>query len=344
MWEMLINMWVVTGDMSPMPLPLIRLDTNENPYGASPKAILAYLRHAGKLNKYPDYEGYKSILASRLGLDPENVLPAPGSDRGLQVLLQYLSKNYERVVIPSPSFLMYTRFSRLCFEKVERVACWLGRGWDSVLSRSGRDAVLLMGSPNNPTGEVVEESLVKRLLQEFGMVVLDEAYYEYCGVSMVTMLRDFENLVVVRTFSKAYGLAGLRSGYLVGCQRVVKGVAEYTGPFDVPAPAVEASKAALQDDDWLKMVVGATISNRARMLKELNRVDGVIAYDSKANYVLVKLENAESVFEKLLANRIVVRLVTPEWGGTGESFLRVTVGALREVCLFTCALKSVLQN
>lgn len=344
MWERLINMWVPSRNRFPMSFPLIRLDTNENPYGASPKAILAYLRCAGKLNRYPDYEEYKSVLSSRLGLSPENVLPAPGSDRGLQVLLQYLSKSYERVVIPSPTFLMYTRFSSLCFERVERVACWLGRDWDSVLSLSGKDAVLLIGSPNNPTGEVVGESLVKRLLQEFGMVVLDEAYYEYYGVSMVPLLRDFENLVLVRTFSKAYGLASLRSGYLVGSKRVLKEVAEYTGPFDVPAPAVEASKAALQDEGWLRMVVDATLSNRTRMLRELNSIEGVGAYDSNANYVLVRVGDAKSVFEKLLEKRIVVRLVTPEWGGTGESFLRVTVGSWREVSLFICALRNVLQN
>lgn len=327
-----------------MQFPLIRLDTNENPYGASPKAVLAYLRCSKRLNRYPDYEEYRSVISSHLGLVPESILPAPGSDRALQVLLQYLSKSYERVVIPSPSFLMYTKFSRLCFKKVERVVCWLGRDWDSVLKHSGRDAVLLAGSPNNPTGEVIDESLVKRLLQEFGMVVLDEAYYEYCGVSMVPMLNDFENLVVVRTFSKAYGLASLRSGYLVGSQRIVKEVGEYTGPFDIPAPAVEASKAALQDSEWLKMVVEKTIANRVLMIEELNNIDGVEAYDSKANYVLVRVKDAKSVFEKLVSNRILVRLVTPEWGGTEESFLRVTVGTLREVGLFTCALKNALQN
>ncbi|MCS7138486.1 MAG: aminotransferase class I/II-fold pyridoxal phosphate-dependent enzyme [Crenarchaeota archaeon] len=327
-----------------MTFPLIRLDTNENPYGASPKAMIAYLRYAGKMNRYPDYEEYKSFLSSRIGLESENILPVPGSDRGLQILLQYLAKRYERVVIPSPSFLMYTKFSRLCFRNVEHIACWLGRDWDGVLSRSGTDAVLLLGSPNNPTGEVIKEGLVKRLLNEFGIVVVDEAYYEYYGVSMIPLLRDFENIVVVRTFSKAYGLAGLRSGYLVGSRRLIKEVNEYTGPFDIPAPAVEASKAALQDEDWLKTVVEKTIANRTLLLRDLKSMDGVYAYDSKANYVLIRVNDAKSVFEKLLSNRIIVRLVTPEWGGTEESFLRVTVGALREVNLFTCALRNALRN
>ncbi|MBO3769718.1 MAG: aminotransferase class I/II-fold pyridoxal phosphate-dependent enzyme [Thermoproteota archaeon] len=331
-------------DIVPMTFPLIRLDTNENPYGASPKAIIAYWKYAKTVNRYPNYEEYKNLLSSHLGLEPDNVLPVPGSDRGLQVLLQYLSKYYERVVIPSPSFLMYTRFSRLCFKKVEHVPCWLGRDWSSVLNRSGSDAVLLMGSPNNPTGEVVDENLVKRLLEEFGIVVVDEAYYEYYGVSMVPLVRDFENIVIVRTFSKAYGLAGLRSGYLVGSRRIVGEVTGYTGPFDIPAPAVEASKAALQDVDWLRMVVEKTNANKALLIKDLNSMDGVYAYDSKANYVLVRVGDAKSIFEKLLANRILVRLVTPEWGGTEESFLRVTVGALREVNLFTCALRNALRN
>ncbi|MEM3712874.1 MAG: aminotransferase class I/II-fold pyridoxal phosphate-dependent enzyme [Thermoproteota archaeon] len=327
-----------------MTFPLIRLDTNENPYGASPKAMMAYFKYAGRVNRYPAYEEYKNILSSHMGLEPESILPVPGSDRGLQVLLQYLSKKYERVVLPSPSFLMYTKFSKLCFKKMERIACWLGRDWDNVLSHSDDDAVLLMGSPNNPTGEVVDEGLVQRLLKEFGMVVLDEAYYEYYGISMAPLLKDFENLVIVRTFSKAYGLAGLRSGYLVGSQRIVREVVEYTGPFDIPAPAVEASKAALQDEDWLRMVVEKTKANKDILLKYLSSMDGVYTYDSKANYVLLRVKDAKSVFEKLLANRILVRLVTPEWGGTEESFLRVTVGTLREVSLFACALRNALQN
>jgi histidinol-phosphate aminotransferase len=327
-----------------MTFPHIRLDTNENPYGASPKAVLAYLRNAGNLNRYPDYEGYRAILSSRLGLYPENILPTPGSDRGLQILLQCLSKKYGRVVIPSPSFLMYTRFSKLYFKEVERVACWLGRGWSRVFDRSGRDAVLLLGSPNNPSGEVVDEGTLRRVLQEFGVVVLDEAYCEYYGVSMTSMLRDFDNLAIVRTFSKAYGLAGLRSGYLLGSQSILREVSEYTGPFDIPAPAVEASKAAFQDEEWLRIVVEATLANREKMIRELGRMEDVKVYDSKANYVLISVMDAEGVFKRLLANNIRVRLVTPEWGGIEESFLRVTVGTLMEVGLFLCALKSALRS
>lgn len=327
-----------------MKFPQIRLDTNENPYGASPRAIIAYFKTARHLNRYPDYKEYREFLSNRLGLQAGEVLPTPGSDRGLQVLLQYLSKNYRRVVIPSPAFLMYTRFSRLFFERVEQAHSWLGRGWDAVFSLSGKDAVLLIGSPNNPTGEVVEESVMKRFLEEFGMVVVDEAYAEYCGSSLIQILSGFNNLILVRTFSKAYGLASLRSGYLVGEESVLKRVEETMGPFDVPAPAVEASKAALEDEEWLRMVVEATCLNKAYMIKGLNRLGGVKAQDSKANYAPVYVEDALRVFEGLLAENIRVRVVTSEWGGVEEAFLRVTVGTMMELKRFLQCLGRVLES
>jgi len=331
-------------DMAPMTFPLVRLDTNENPYGASPKAILAYLRSSRFLNRYPDYAGYRRLISDRIGVGPEQVFPTPGSDRGIQVLLQCLSKNYDRLVIPSPGFLMYLRFSKLFFKKVEQASCWLGRSWDDVLRCSGKDAVLILGSPNNPTGETIEKKTVEKLLEEFGVVIVDEAYAEYCGESFAPMLNEFENLVLARTFSKAYGLASLRSGYLAGNQSLIRKAEEYAGPFDVPAPAVEASKAALEDEWWLKTVVEATSANRSRMVNSLSRVDGVTPYGSKANFILLKVNDAQSVFEKLLANNIRVRLVTPEWGGVEEKFLRVTVGTLLEVDYFLCALRRVVQS
>lgn len=336
-------MWVGKGNIPTMNPP-IRLDTNENPYGPSPMAVIAYLKSARCINRYPDYGKYREFLSSRLGLSPENVLPTPGSDRGLQISLQCLSKLYERIVIPSPSFLMYTRFSKLYFQRVERVPSWLGRGWDDILGLSGKDAVLLMGSPNNPTGEVVGENIIRKFLEEFGMVIVDEAYFEYYGKSLVPILGDFENLVLSRTFSKAYGLAGLRCGYLVGSAEIIKGVEAFAGPFDVPAPAVEASKAALQDEGWLRMVVETTSSNRSYMMDGLNQVDGVKAHDSKANYLLLQVEDAQSISEDLASKDIRVRLVTPEWGCIDREFLRVTVGTLREVNYFLCALRRALAS
>lgn len=327
-----------------MMFPPVRLDTNENPYGPSPKAILAYLRSARFINRYPDYSGYRQIISNRIGVGPEQVFPTPGSDRGIQVLLQCLSKNYERVVIPSPGFLMYLRFSKLFFKKVEQASCWLGRGWDAILKHSGKDAVLILGSPNNPTGETVEKKIAEKLLEEFGVVIVDEAYSEYCGESFAPMLNEFENLVLARTFSKAYGLASLRSGYLAGTPSLLRKAEDYTGPFDVPAPAVEASKAALEDEWWLKTVVEATSANRGRLVNGLNQIAGVTPYDSKANFILIRINDAQSVFEKLLANNIRVRLVTPEWGGVEEKFLRVTVGTLAEVDCFLCALRRMMQS
>lgn len=322
----------------------IRLDTNENPFGPSPRAVLAYFNAAMRLNRYPDYVEYRELLSSRLGLQPGEVLPTPGSDRGLQALLQCLSKKYERAIIPSPAFLMYTRFSKLFFNKVEQIPSWLGRGWDTVFSLSGSDAILLLGSPNNPTGEVVEESIVRRFLEEFGMVIVDEAYAEYCGKSLISFLRGFNNLVLVRTFSKAYGLAGLRSGYLAGERSILRKVEEAMGPFDVPAPAVEASKAAIEDEEWLRIVVESTSLNRAYVVNGLNRLDGVKTCDSKANYVPVYVRDAQKVFEKLLAENIRVRPVTSEWGGVEEAFLRVTVGTMVELKCFLNALRRVLTN
>ncbi|MGQ9478766.1 MAG: pyridoxal phosphate-dependent aminotransferase [Thermoproteota archaeon] len=320
------------------------MDTNENPYGASPKAIETYIKASKYINRYPDYGAFKEALSNHLGIGSSNVLPTPGSDRGLQVLLQHFSRIYRRVIIPSPAFLIYLRFSRLYFDAVKQVSCWLGRSWDSVFEHSGRDAVLIFGSPNNPTGEVVEEKLVEKMLGEFGAVIVDEAYVEYYGKSMLSLLRGFSNIVLARTFSKAYGLAGLRLGYLISSPEILRGVERFTGPFDVPFPAIEAARAALEDEEWLKKVVEATSANRFRMMRELSGMKDVEAYNSKANYVLIRIEEAEEAHRKLLERNIRVRLVTPEWGGVEECFLRVTVGTLAEIDCFLKAFREVYRN
>ena len=195
---------------------LIKLDANENPYGAPP-AALAALRDAA-VNRYPDpaASALRAAISEFTDCDPERVVVGNGSDELIDLLCRRVLRPGDSVVTCPPTFSLYALAARVMGAEVVDVA----RGGDfalkvdDVLAAIDRNTkIVFLCSPNNPTGDLLSEADLLRVLAEAPLVALDEAYAEFAGVSAVTLSREYGNLVVLRTFSKAFGLAGLRVGY-----------------------------------------------------------------------------------------------------------------------------------
>jgi histidinol-phosphate aminotransferase len=331
---------------------IIKLASNENPLGASPGALRAMQRELPELWLYPDGSGYalRSALAERHGTDPRCITLGNGSNDVLVLLAEaFMSPGLEVV------------YSQYCFA-VYPIACQaaggigraaaarpaagrqpLGHDLDAMLALVGDDTRLVfIANPNNPTGTwLVEDELLGFLeaMPRNVLVVVDEAYHEYSqavGVPDATRWLDrFPNLVVTRTFSKAYGLAGIRVGYALSCPAVADLLNRVRQPFNVNSLALAGAAAALDDREFIARSVAAN-AGELRVLAAGLRDRGLMAVPSAANFLLVDMQQpAAKVYDALLRRGVIVRPV----GNYGlPNHLRITVGTPEQNGLLLAAL------
>jgi histidinol-phosphate aminotransferase len=219
---------------------------------------------------------------------------------------------------------------------------------DSILKKADKETRLLfVCSPNNPTGNQFRESDIKQLLDEFnGVVVVDEAYVDFASGSVINWVRDYDNLAVLRSFSKAFGLAGLRLGYLVSSKSVVKYVQRVVGPFNVNSVTQQAIVLALQKWSYFKEKLDLVVNEREWLMKNLKQIDGVKPYPSDANFILFKVTK-DDLTSATLTERMEKRNVLVKDRGhlpLLENCIRVTVGTRDMNKTFVSALKASLEE
>jgi len=328
---------------------VIKLDANENPYpfpAAIRDAICAAL-DGEAFTRYPDgaAQALREALARYAGLAPGNVLVGNGSDEIiLNILLTFGTGR--QVVIAAPTFGMYRLHSLVAgAEPVE-----VPRGTDFAVepsallaaARARGAAMIILCSPNNPTGNVTPLADIERLLQEFaGLVVVDEAYAEFSGTSAAGLVSRCPRLVLLRTFSKAFGLAGLRVGYMLAGEDVVQAVWRVKQPFNVNTFSQLAALAVLNARDVFQERIEAICRARDELYKGLEELPGVTAFPSRANFILFRTPlPAAEVYHGLLRRGILIRNVD---GPLLPGCLRVTVGRPEENARFLEALADVLR-
>jgi histidinol-phosphate aminotransferase len=219
---------------------------------------------------------------------------------------------------------------------------------DAVLNKADKDTRLLfVCSPNNPTGNQFREADIKRLLQEFkGVVVVDEAYVDFAQGSVINWVREFDNLVVLRSFSKAFGLAGLRLGYLVSNKSIVEYVQRVVGPFNVNSVTQQTIALALEKWSYFKQQINSVVNEREWLMKQLKQIDGVNPYPSEANFILFKVTK-DSLTSATVVERMENRNVLVKDRGhlpLLENCIRVTVGTRNMNEAFLSALKESLEE
>jgi histidinol-phosphate aminotransferase len=316
------------------PENIVKLGSNENPYGPSPKVAQALACISPE--RYPEPEELIAGIAAYTGFPEEMIIIGAGMDGVMDTLTRLFLEKGDRTFIPTPTFSYY----EILTITAGATPCLAPRGPQFVITGDmpPDTKMAFLCSPNNPTGNVIGEEEVRALLESTGAIVfLDEAYVEFADKSLVRLVEQYDNLIVGRTLSKAFGLAGMRLGYAVAPRWIADQYKRAAPPFyGISCATVAAGAAALSDLPFMRRSVEKIISERQRLQKQIK------AHPSQANFLYLETQPASSEFvERFLARGIIIRDCR-SFGGAGEHHARVTVGtpfendrflsAFREIC------------
>ena len=333
---------------------IIKLASNENPLGVSPLVRQSIELHAQDVFRYPrsGSPDLRRTLAARLGVPDKCIVAGNGSDEIIDLLIRVLARpGQDNIVIFEPSFSMYRLLAKLCGVEVRNVRLDddFHFPWVRMLQKvDERTAMVFVTTPDNPTGyapPVQElESIAARLPGRVFLVV-DEAYMDFAvpqeDHSLLTRFSGFSNLVILRTFSKLFGLAGLRLGYGLMPGWLADALIRVKPPFSVNTLAEAAGMAVLKDDTFLEAVLECVVQGRTFLAGELRRL-GCRVYPSQANFLLFRpaLPSGE-VFQALLERGVIIR---PLKSYGLEDYLRVSIGSEEENRIFIRELEAVLRG
>jgi histidinol-phosphate aminotransferase len=313
---------VLSEQLGRHPEEIIKLDANENPYGPSPLVAQA-LAEAPYLHIYPDPESreLRAALASYTGLDAEYLLVGLGADELIDLTMRLFLEPGDLIINCPPTFGMYSFDAAVNGAEVINIR----RRPDFSIpvdqvegafphpalwgAKSGVPKLIFVTSPNNPDGSWLEDDDLKRLLALPAVVVLDEAYVEFSGGSRIQWMREYSNLIVLITFSKWAGLAGLRVGYGAFPLEIIKQLWKIKQPYNVPVAGQLAGQVSLADRERLLTNVDRIVDERDKFYAVLHQFDWLEPYPSRANFILTKVKGhrALEVKQKLVEQGVLVR-------------------------------------
>ena len=321
----------------------VKLDANESPFGFR---ITQEIIQSIQTNRYPDPEAksLKKAIAKDLKISPENILQGNGSDE----LIYYLITVFGGPVLyPVPTFSMYGIIAHALGEK--RIAVPLDHVFDLDLNRillkirKNKPKLIFLSSPNNPTGNCFSADRMLKIIEaaaNTSIVVVDEAYQPFASNrGLIPMLRDYEHIVIMRTLSKI-GLAGLRVGFLIAGEEIIREVNKVRLPFNLNSLSQAIALDALRNKALLRRNMQTIISERGRLFRELFRIKGITPYPSEANFILFRVAEPDRVYGNLLKRGVLVRNMK----GVVDGCLRVTVGTPGENEAFLKAIRIAVKQ
>ena len=333
---------------------IVKLNLNENfaiPNDTIQKMLLDACRSID-VRAYPPPRGSLAIkaISSFLGFSESEVSVANGADEIMDLLMKVFVRKRSKVITVEPSFPMYTFFTQLYGGSTVPVLFKpdFSLDVDAVLEKTDKNTKLLfICSPNNPTGNQFREANIKRLLQEFnGVVIVDEAYVDFAQCSVINWVRDYDNLAVLRSFSKAFGLAGLRLGYLVSNKSIVDYIQRVVGPFNVNSVTQQTIALALEKWSYFKEQIEYVVNEREWLMKNLRQINGVSPYPSDTNFILFKLTKPNLTSATVTERMENLNVLVKNRGHLPllENCIRVTVGNRNMNEKFLAALKESLEE
>lgn len=329
----------------------IKLASNENPLGPSPRAVDAMKEAATGVHRYPDGGCYylKNKLSQFYGVEPENIIFGNGSNEIIELIVRTFVRNGDRVVTAEPTFLIY----RMVVQAAggHTVTIPLKNFTYDLKALAGAidqyTRVVFISNPNNPTGTIIKRDEFEWFLGEIPedvIVVMDEAYYEFVtdqefpdGLDYIDSIKP---VITLRTFSKVYGLAGLRIGYGIAHPYIIENLNRVRQPFNINSIAQAAAIAALDDREHLCKTIDNNLKGLEFLFKELERL-GLETVPTQTNFFLIKVGNGNEVYKRLLQKGVIVRPM--DGYGLGE-YIRVTVGLPEENERFIYALREVIDR
>jgi histidinol-phosphate aminotransferase len=329
----------------------IKLNQNENPWDAPARIKEEVLRRftARNWSRYPDFipTALHERLAQFANWKPDGIIAGNGSNELIQAVLMVTMGAGKRVLISEPTFMLYRQVATVLDGEVETVSLTPDLKYDSdaLLKHieTQQPDVTIICSPNNPTGCVIDERALRSILSASqGIVVIDEAYHEFAERSVVPLLSEHENLVVLRTFSKAMAYAALRVGYLLAAPDLVREIGKAVLPYNLNVFSQIAAEVAMENyERELSPLVRQILAERNRLFSELSRIDGLTPVESEANFIVVKsATDPTRIFADLLKHDILIRDVSAY--PMLRQYFRFSVGtpeendrllsAFREIC------------
>jgi histidinol-phosphate aminotransferase len=326
---------------------ILKLDANENPYGCSPRVGQALASYP-YLNIYPDAEqtDLREKLSQYVGLGPEYIVAGSGSDELIDLLLRIFLEPGGETITTVPTFDMYRFCTQVCCGRTVEVVRLKDFGVDVQAVKAaitGKTRIIFITSPNNPTGNIIPERDILNLIETGIPVVVDEAYYEFGIHTVAHLVPQYENLMVLRTFSKWAGLAGLRVGYGVFPTGIAEILLKIKPPYNVNAAAVVAARESLLDREYLLGTVKKMIAERERLFANLLQVNFLRPIPSGANFILCEVTRgkAAEIQQELENKGILVRHYdTPLL----RNYIRISVGKPEHTDRIIYALKQLVPG
>jgi histidinol-phosphate aminotransferase len=334
----------------------LRMDFNENPIGCSPAVRRALAKlSAASISAYPEQTTVRRKIARHFGVSAEELLLANGTDEALSLVVSMFVEPGDTVLLVEPTYAMYRFYSELADAKIiapcyvaapvadPRFGAEMQFPWEPVLEAlRERPRVFFLPNPNSPIGSILSRAEIKRILDVAPetIVVIDEAYFEFSGVTVIPWIRRYDNLIVTRTFSKTAGLAGLRLGCIFVRRELASVMRKAQSPYPVNAAALVAGEAAIADRWFIARTVRDVRRGKELLAKGLGRL-GVTYFPSAGNFVLVHFgDRAKAIVAKLARNGILVRDRSADFAN--EGYVRVTLGTVAQTRRFLRALEAIL--
>ncbi len=327
----------------------IKLASNENPYGPSPQAIKAMQQAATEVHRYPDGDAnaLKEKLAAFHAVDRDQILIGNGSNEVLELLIRTFAGAGDEVVYAQRGFIVYALAAQAAGANGVAVpeTDGLTHNLDGMVDAlTDRTKVVCIANPNNPTGTLLRNDVIQAFLDRVPadvIVIIDEAYFDFVADELGDSVHVLQHpgLVISRTFSKAYGLAGCRVGYAVADTQIIDVVNRFREPFNVSLLAQAAAMAGLDDRDWVKARVADTILERNKLEAGLGEM-GLLACKGFANFVLLRHEHSAEILRRLEDQGIIPR---PLAAYGMADYLRISVGTAEENAIFLAALQQIVE-
>ena len=319
----------------------VKLSANESALGPSPKAIREYNKVSKNFKRYPDTNGtaLKKVIANKFRIDKNRIILGSGSDQILEFICKAFIKKNDEVIVPKYSFIIYRIYSKINGAKIiyAKEKNFTTSVKDILAKVTRKTKVVFLANPNNPTGTYISKKQLTHLRKKLRsniLLVVDDAYFEYVKqkdyFSGLKLFSRHKNVLVTRTFSKVYGLAGLRIGWGYASKEIINVLNKIKPPFNVSRPALFAASAAIKDISWLKKEVNHIRKWNKILFKKFKEMK-IATNESKTNFLLLNFDrvniSSKKVFQKLANAGILVRAMNIY--GIKNS-LRITIGKSKE--------------
>ncbi|MCS7234242.1 MAG: histidinol-phosphate transaminase [Synergistetes bacterium] len=312
----------------------LRANLNENPFNPLEEFKEDFLETFKniEINRYPDPDqrDLRKSLAKKLNVEPENIIVGNGSDELiLYILIAFYRKNFP-LVIPYPTFTMYEKIADTLGISIIKIP--LDENWNlplNYMETAVKDgAITFLGYPNNPTANCWPPEEIESIINKNpGITIIDEAYYEFSGKTFLRLAIERENVIIIRTFSKAFGLAGARIGYAISTKKNINFINEVRLPFNLSLFSEKTALLMLEKDDWVKEKVKEILNNRAWLIEKLKSLSFLKVYPSETNFILCKvLDESLDVISFLRERNVEIR--KPDING---NYIRISIGKREEV-------------